>query len=269
MEGFYMDPISPRDAKLCLVCPPGASCLNGRPPLFGTAVTFSLSWSGVAAFDVCCDPFKAGIILKTLAQLLSMDENAIAIPASFCRDQPQAESMCSSTGRRLMTSFLLSFTAVTGNQSLLINILKDPDFLTDFALLNNLSVGSVAVQTTLNSLSNEEDSGWVYGPMDSSGHFPLLKCNPGFLLINDSISTQNCFECAAGKYSLDFMDGCRGLSSCSSGRPCNKCPLGASCSGKNDFTKLLTTSIWEAVYDPKSMTTIMTLISCPEGAVTL
>ena len=264
MEGFYMDPISPRDAKLCLVCPPGASCLKGQPPLFGTSVSFSLSLSGVTAFDLCCSPFKETLIVKGLAQSLDIDESAIFLSTSVCQDQTQAESMCSSTGRRLMSGILLTITTVTGNQSALISALTNADFLTGFATLANVSVGSLSVQNTLNI---EKESGWVYGPMDSSGQFPLIKCNPGFLLINDSISTQTCFECAAGKYSVDFLDGCRGLSSCSSGRSCNKCPIGASCSGRNDFTKLLDTSVWGAVYDPISLTTIMKLISCPEGAL--
>jgi hypothetical protein len=264
MEGFYMDPISPRDAKLCLVCPPGASCLKGQPPLFGTSVSFSLSLSGVTAFDLCCSPFKEALIVEGLAQSLDIDKSAIFLSTSVCQDQTQAESMCSSTGRRLMSGILLTITTVTGNQSALISALTDADFLTGFSTLANVSVGSLSVQTALN---NEKESGWVYGPMDSSGQFPLIKCNPGFLLINDSISTQTCIECAAGKYSVDFLDGCRGMSSCSSGRSCNKCPIGASCSGRNDFKKLLDTSVWGAVYDPISLTTIMKLISCPEGAL--
>jgi hypothetical protein len=218
--------------------------------------------NGITASDVCCDPLKESIIIKGLSQSLGIEETAIALSESFCQG-----TQCNRAGRRSESSILLTFTAVTGTPTTLMDTLHSPDLLTSLTSMANVSVGSVSIKTL--PVSSETEAGWTYGPLDPSGQYPLIKCNPGHLLINDSISSQNCIPCAVGKYSVDYLDGCRGLSSCSSGRSCNKCPLGARCNGKNDFTaENPTSSVWMPEYDVISRTTIMKLTSCPEGTQT-
>jgi predicted outer membrane repeat protein len=264
IQGYYMDPISPRNVKTCLVCPAGAFCLNGQPPVFGTPVMVSLSLDGVSAFEVCCNPSKASTISKFLAGSLGVDDTAVSLPASFCQDQVNIR--CSSNARRLLADLLLlNFTVVSENPKAIAKALQNSDIAIGVGALANVSVGYVSVHDAMPETAALKAAGWVYGPMDSSGFFHLLGCASGFLLVNDSISTQTCFECLAGTYSMDFMDGCSSLANCRSGRSCNKCPAGASCSGRNNFIPNLATSIWKEEFYPELANTIMKLMSCPEG----
>jgi hypothetical protein len=265
-EGYYMDPVSPEGSKTCLTCPSGAICLNGNPPVFTTPVQVLLSLDGVTEFDLCCDASKASAIINALAISLDVDMTAVSFPASICQDQNEKGCLPNSRRRLLFSSLSIKFTIVSELGSDLASIIQSPNFVQGFASLTNLSV---SVSSVLPLSNPDSSSGRKYGPMDPSGQYRLVGCAPGFLLVNDSISTQTCLECLPGTYSMDFMDGCRGLSTCSSGRSCNKCPLGASCSGKNDFTPALKTSVWSGVFDPNLLATVMKLMSCPEGKCSL
>ncbi len=95
------------------------------------------------------------------------------------------------TGIQITFTAIQEIAAVTGNQTALTGALNNPDFVITLAALANMSISSVFLQKTLSN--DEPGAGSVYGPMDSLGLYPLIRCIPVFLLINVSISTQNGF----------------------------------------------------------------------------
>jgi hypothetical protein len=96
-----------------------------------------------------------------------------------------------------------------------------------------------------------------------SGQMSLLDCPQGFLVVNASADTQTCLACTASTYSLQPTDNC-GKDSCVD-RECQKCPIGASCKGKNHFEPLVAGSEWKRTVD--GATVKMRLKSCPSGYV--
>jgi hypothetical protein len=194
---------------------------------------------------------------------LGLDYGTVSLPSTFCQDE--VKDGCNLRRRRSTSSFILPLIVVSQNPAAISKALQSPEFALGFAALTNMSVTSISARETAAEKSALMAAGRVYGPMDSSGQFHLLACAPGFLLVNDSISSQDCYECLPGTYSLDFMDGCSSDADCKGGRPCNKCPAGALCPGQNHFVSKLKTAMWSGVYRTEIRRTVMMLISCPEG----
>ncbi len=73
-EGYYMDlvPTSPNIGK-CVKCPQGAICTGGKPPLFGQAISATMTFTGLSTNEFCCSPGKRESILSCLASALGVD----------------------------------------------------------------------------------------------------------------------------------------------------------------------------------------------------
>jgi hypothetical protein len=111
-------------------------------------------------------------------------------------------------------------------------------------------------------VAKQPNSTWV----GSGGIYGLISCPAGFLLVNASIIEQECIECGPSTYGVDFMGGCKGEPPvCTAGRSCNKCPKGAECPGRSEFTALVSGSLWMPIYDFSSHTTYQRLVECPAG----
>jgi hypothetical protein len=108
-------------------------------------------------------------------------------------------------------------------------------------------------------------AGYVYGPMSPKGDIELIGCAAGYLLVNDSVASQDCILCPPASYSMDPTDGCRGRSSCPT-RACNKCPSGATCVGGQNFTTTKG-SVWQLQINVALERTLMVLVSCPPGNI--
>ena len=143
--------------------------------------------------------------------------------------------------------------------------LQSVTFLQTFAQLSNITANMI--NSTSHSTS-PNSAGEVYGPMDSQGQFHLLMCNRGYLLVNDTVSSQGCFPCAAGTYSVYPMDGCGYGTECIQRSSCNLCPSGATCGGLSDFEPQVNGSVWKEVFDRITMSVRYHLISCPAGKET-
>jgi hypothetical protein len=154
----------------------------------------------------------------------------------------------------------LQFTAVVSPSQ---KLPESSTFAQIFSTLSNISVSVISAQ----SAGSLDSAGQVYGPVDSQGQYHLLGCRAGYILVNDTVSTQSCIACTSGTYSLNPTDGCSVDWVCAQRSVCIQCPAGATCSGLSSFTPTVAGSQWAASRDPATRTTIMRLTSCPPGEI--
>jgi len=98
----------------------------------------------------------------------------------------------------------------------------------------------------------------------------ITSCPVGYLLVNSTLDSQECFKCPRDTYSFDFTDGCQdGTCSAPPGRKCQDCPIeGVKCDGGDHFD-FMNGSSWEKVRDKSGgqMYHRYRLKECPTGHV--
>ena len=261
-SGFYLDPVS---AETCFACPQSAVCLPGRPPAFGKLVKIEIVLSGISTDQLCCQTEVLNKILWAISNASGISASDSVVDTSFCFQSNCTASNTTVSRRRIQVQTKLALASVVESKS--VGLFSSPKFSASFSALSGFNA---SFNSSIVSASNTDTEGWVYGPITSSGQYPLIGCPPGSLLINTTvnIAQQTCNQCKAGTYSIDPLDGCErnGVPDCPlSNRVCNKCPVGARCEGRNSFIPTVTGSIWIPIYDSSLTVTQMHLISCPPG----
>ena len=294
ISGYYLDTVNTSQAKgQCLVCPAGATCPGGVAPLFGEAITTVLSLA-TSISEYCCNAATESMVASSLAQSMNIDLSSLFVQSPCttvqCRNKPKRRST-SIPSAALQSVFLylvgkkqepstailtIYNDAFIRDQSSSINSIQlqctavlsssksnfnSSTFPVMFAAISNLSITVISIQ----SIGSLDSAGQIYGPVDSQGQYHLLGCRTGYILSNESVATQSCIACAVGTYSMDPLDGCSADGVCPQRSVCNLCPAGASCAGLSDFKPIVKDSVWVAVRDPVTRTTIMHLSTCPPG----
>jgi hypothetical protein len=284
-EGYFMDLVttSPNFGK-CVKCPQGALCTGGNQPMFGQTVSTTISLSGISIHEFCCIVEIRATILSSLASVLGIQESLLNVQAACtnrivegCENQYrtwQRHGLIrpllisndyirrAQLERNSIESLSLQFSAVTEPTLLssVMSVLNSTKFLQQFAELSNITVVGISTPT----IGTPSLDGRIYGPADDQGQYHLLGCSPGYLLVNNTVTTQDCLACQSGEYSFNTMDGCGQGKACIQ-RSCMKCPSGATCSGLSNFVPTVPESIWLLVFNPATLMFEMKLVSCPEG----
>ena len=296
-EGYYLDNINTSQTKgQCLSCPEGATCPGDVAPIFGHAVQAQISLS-VSAEDFCCNKNTETQILSALAASLGISISALSVQspcigvqcgnrrAQRLHRNPSAvlesvsrylvygeaapilnryeqvvSSVASSSTWSIRTAGLqIQFTAIVSASQ--VPDLSSSTFATAFSAFSNISLTVLSSQ----SIGSIDSAGQVYGPVDAQGQYHLLGCRVGYILVNDSVTTQSCSACTEGTYSLNPMDGCTSAGLCSQRSVCQQCPTGLSCPGLAAYTPIVKDSVWIPEFDSSSSLTILHLVGCPPG----
>jgi len=175
-----------------------------------------------------------------------------------------AVKMVTSEGASKMSSIKDTINAIQSDSSSLVSAVS---------LYSNKTVAVSILEAVQEFVS--ANFGWIY-EIDSTGVSVLVGCPSGTLLINISVALQECFVCEPNTYSLDPTDACAlpnaaATQSVCGPRECNRCPAGASCSGRDAFTPLTDNSCWKrekvAVGTLGSHVVYNRIVSCPPGYV--
>ena len=292
-RGYYLNNINTSRTKgTCLECPAGATCPGGVAPLFGNVVTQTIRIS-ISTSEYCCIPSVQSSVIASLTLSLgiaplslSILSPCVDIQCSITTEQPTPLSTQSAevgTNNRqsidpylisVETKSLISLVRAQSYQNKGMQLVFDaaispfsnlPDSSTlaeTFLALTNLSLSVISSKSS-DSLNLE---GRLYGPIDTQGQYLLVNCRQGYILVNDSVTSQSCIPCTFGTYSLNPMDGCSPDRICRQRSVCNQCPAGATCLGASSFEPLVEGSVWVPVLDPATMVTVQHLTSCPPGA---
>ena len=224
----------------CQKCPASAICPNGGPPIFDRSFVQS-------SVSIDCDPNDVDAVKESLAASLgidpskmildSIDTGAAATRRSSPHESlPEGFTLRNSGSRRAQAVPLTISYRVFADAAAIEEIkskLAQGDTLRS-ALSSQLEMRGVPAVVnelgTPESMTVKAREGEVWEEID--GVFKLQACAPGFLLVNTTDSTQECKECDAGKYAVDFAMGCGALR-CDS-RNCIECPSGADCEKGSD-----------------------------------
>ncbi len=187
--------------------------MNGAPPIFqAEKVKGEVKIAGL--------PEEGGqkAVRQALADLLGVDASQIVLPDWQDDDQSK---------RRGTT------------RAIVFEIVGDASRVASLSQVIN--AGNLASQLS-SQLSDQfgmkitvEVSGSHVGPREGwvvvGGEYFLRSCPRGFVLLNTTVETQECRECAVGFFNIDPLRGCTALGSlvrCDA-RPCSVCPESVDC----------------------------------------
>jgi predicted outer membrane repeat protein len=291
-RGYYMDTINTsRTQGNCLTCPAGATCSGGVALFFGKVMTQTIQIS-ISTSEYCCVQSIQRSIISSLTQSLGIASSSLFI-LSPCADMqcsitnglsstqpaehavtngyfvdPNLKSMETKSLSPLVRAARAQSSPNKGIQLVfdadISQSLNFPDSRTlseTFSALTNFSLSVISSE----SLASLDLAGHVYGPIDSQGQYHLVGCRQGYILVNDSITSQSCTPCIFGTYSLNPTDGCSSDWICRQRSVCNQCPAGAICLGASEFEPIVNGSVWVPILDPATMITVQHLTSCPPG----
>ncbi len=193
-------------------------CVNGAPPIFqAEKVKVEVNLAGL--------PVEGGedAVRQALADLLGVDVSQIVLP-----DQSRRHNKRGTTRAIVFeivgdASRVVSLSQVINAGNLASQLSSQLSDQYGMEITVEVS-GSQVAQTSEKRPEGEE---WVM----VGGEYFLQACPRGFVLVNTSVETQECRECAVGFFNIDPLRGCTAMGSlvrCDA-RPCSVCPEGVYC----------------------------------------
>eukprot|EP00961_Rhodomonas_salina_P102894 1383746-Rhodomonas_salina.3 len=272
---------------ICYVCPISARCPNGGPPRFASsAVTSEIVLTGIQTWN----PASQNSVAVAIAASLGLNPWDIEF-LSVCDSATQANCQSIRRGirRRLVVGqdgeitihdisqrdllqlggLQLTFRipAAIGNENTVIASINGSDFTEAVSL--GLQLQGVPITAAPTGNARLEASRFVGESFEltSSGAPKLLDCESGYLLVNNTINTQECLYCRANTYSISPFDRCSRRKGYCEVRECYPCSIGAECRGGNSFEPLVARSQWEPEYIPEEESLLYRIQYAPPGYI--
>ena len=195
-------------------------CVNGAPPIFQVLekVRGEVTLAGF--------PEEGGedAVRQALADLLGVDVSQIVLPDQSRRHARRGTSRAIVFEILGDASQVASLTQIINSGNMASQLSSQLSDQYGMEITVEVSGNQVA-QTSEKRPEGEE---WVM----VGGEYFLRACPRGFILVNTTVETQECRECAVGSFNIDPLRGCTSMGStvrCDA-RPCSGCPEGVDCS---------------------------------------
>jgi len=218
-EGKYIS-VSSDPSYKCYNCPPNARCpMRGRPVFPAAELQGEVLLKG---------PLPAQeVLIQLLAQTLGQEEDLVTLidydtlveSASAARRKKRRQN-------EAVTVIFRSFAFTEAEAD---------DMLAGDACSTGFSDASERLASLLGSNSTQFSAACLGVKTklvgedweEFEGVFRIKACPLGYLLVNATIDSQACIECAGGSYTLGAVVGC--ADEMCPARTCKKCPLGVNC----------------------------------------
>jgi hypothetical protein len=225
-EGKYISNSNDPSSK-CFRCPPSAICPNRGKPVFPEAnVDFTIDLVGILASEdllttLFCQAFM------TDPDLIKINDYS-AVADSLKASRPALVKI----RRQSLFAYTVQFR-LFGDAQRVAEIYADraDQYANVTAALRQLfpngtleldygDTNPIETSTITTRLPGEA---WI----EIEGIFVLVACPTGYLLVNTTIDTQECYECPMSTYTVDMLADCS--NSVCGNRDCATCPIGVEC----------------------------------------
>eukprot|EP00961_Rhodomonas_salina_P073621 989375-Rhodomonas_salina.1 len=152
--------------------------------------------------------------------------------------------------------------------------LVNSSFISSFSsnLARSTGVPIIVAPAGTPEQENSQFVGEAY-ELSTFGAPKLLSCEPGYLLVNNTINTQACLFCPRGSYSVNPSDRCT-LSNESriavvvcEVRSCYPCSVGALCFGGAEFESKVKNAVWRTEWIPFERSWLYRIQWAPPGYI--
>jgi len=254
----------------CYRCPTSATCPNGGPPEFGTtSVQTSLSFEGFSTYDAGTQR----AVVEAIAEALGISADLVVLEGVVNADGESAmggmrrfhdnRRSLEQSSSAITVSFKVPSDVNSADQ--VASTLSDANFVEAVtAGVENKAGVELAASGGITTVEVQPPNGGAQFVM-KNGVPQLINCDPGHLLLNSSINSQQCLLCKPTTYSLNPFDGCReGV--CAT-RGCYPCSVGADCPGGSQFIPKVDGSVWELEDVKEQESQLYRIQSAPPGYV--
>jgi hypothetical protein len=226
-EGKYISDSNDPSLK-CSRCPPSAICPNMGKPVF-PAANVELMMDLVGIFP------SEDLLTTLLSQAFETDPDLIKINdySALADSLKAARPAIVKIRRQSLLAYTVKFRLfsdahrvaeiyadIRARQYANVTAALSQFFPNGTLALDNSGMNPVEMSTMTIRLPGEL---WI----DIDGVFTLLACPKGYLLVNATVDTQECYECPMSTYTVDMFADCS--DSVCGNRDCTKCPVGVEC----------------------------------------
>jgi hypothetical protein len=234
--GSGMTVVDPNDPLHgCIGCPSGAICPGGASPLVGVDAADVTVWLGSTLSATLAPASLAAALSSALPSVLPLaSPHVVLMNSRMCASEGYClQSRRTAVGQDEMT--LTFHVIMTSSRALARGV---PQLVDSEGWDGNLTLQLAQLGFDVRVLGVHAAVVETYPAIGQweafGGFYRLVSCLAGYLVVNSSLSQQQCVECQAGSYSFDSYDGCRG--GVCDWRTCTACPTGAVCASGSSET---------------------------------